>query len=148
MVVAVGRAEVPPATGGLGAVVSPAQAGEVLGPGLAGWSVRVVGDGVVEVAGAGVHLASGEDAVAITQRDEVAHPAGWVVGVDGVASGHVEHGLDDDLVVADPVPDLGEGGGAEVLDLAGGEGTGFEVAGFDPGAHLHVRLAGRCGLAG
>ena len=44
VVVAVGRAEVPPATGGLGAVVSPAQAGEVLGSGLAGWSVLVVGD--------------------------------------------------------------------------------------------------------
>ena len=43
LVVAVGRAEVSPATGGLGAVVSPAQAGEVLGPGLAGWSVLVVG---------------------------------------------------------------------------------------------------------
>ena len=60
--------------------------------------------------------------------DEVTHPGGWVVGVDGVASGHVEDGLDDDLVVADPVADLGEGDGAELLDLTGGEGAGFEVA--------------------
>jgi hypothetical protein len=67
----------------------------------------VVGDRVVEVAGPGVDLASGEDAVAVAEEDEVAHPAGWVVGVDGVAAGHVEDGLDDDLVVADPVPDLG-----------------------------------------
>jgi hypothetical protein len=28
------------------------------------------------------------------------------VGVDGVAAGHVEDGLDDDLVVADPGADL------------------------------------------
>ena len=63
----------------------------------------------------------------LSQLDEVAHPWWWVVGVDGVASGHVEDGLDDDVVVADPVADLGEGGGAELLDLADGEGVGFEV---------------------
>ena len=38
------------------------------------------------------------------------------------------------------VADLGEGGGAELLDLADGEGVGFEVAGFDAGVHLDLRL--------
>ena len=143
LVVAVGRAEVSPATGGLGAVVSPAEAGEILGPGLAGWSVLVVGDGVVEVAGPGVDLASREDAVAVAEVDEVAHPGGWVVGVDGVAAVHVQHGLDDDLVVADPGPDLGEGGGAELLDLTDGEGVGFEVAGVDAGVDLDLSACWR-----
>jgi len=78
--------------------------------------------------------------VAVAQVDEVTHPRWWVVGVDGVAAGDVEDGLDDDLVVADPVADLGEGGGAELLDLAGGEGVGFEVAGLDAGVHLDLRL--------
>ena len=82
---------------------------------------------MVEVAGSGVDVASGEDAVAVAEVDEVAHPGGWVVGVDGVAAGHVEDGLDDDVVVADPGADLGEGGGAELLDLADGEGFGLEV---------------------
>jgi hypothetical protein len=31
---------------------------------------------------------------------------------------------------------LAEGGGAELLDLPGGEGVGFEVAGLDPHVHL------------
>ena len=86
--------------------------------------------------------------MAVAEVDEVAHPVGWVVGVDGVAAGHVEDGLDDDLVVADPVADLGEGGGAELLDLAGGEGVGFEVVALDAGVHLHGRLVGGGGLAG
>src|SRR4029078_8500766 len=93
VVVAVGRVEVSPATGGLGAVVSPAQGGEVGRCGLAGWSVRVVRDRVVEVAGPGGDVASGEDAVVVAQYDEVAHPRWWVVGVDGVTAGHVEDGL-------------------------------------------------------
>ena len=100
---------------------------------------------MVEVAGAGVDLAAGEDAVAVTEDDEVAHPLWWVVGVDRVASGHVQHGLDHDLVVADPGADLGEGGGAELLDLADGEGVGFEVAGVDPDVGLDLRGAGCLG---
>ena len=121
-------------------MVSSTEGGEVLGSGLAGWSVLVVGVGVVEVAGAGVDLASGEDAVVVAEVDEVAHPSGWVVGVDGVAAGHVEDGLDDDVVVADPVADLGEGGGAELLDLTDGEGVRFEVADLDAGVDLDRRL--------
>ena len=81
----------------------------------------VVGVGVVEVAGPGVDLTSREDALAVAKHDEVTHPAGRVVLVDRIASLHVQHGLDDDLVVADPVPDLGEGGGPELLDLADGD---------------------------
>src|SRR5438045_3888506 len=46
-----GRAGVSPESEGLGAVVSPAEAGEVVGVGLAGWAVGVVGLDVVEVAG-------------------------------------------------------------------------------------------------
>jgi len=46
--------------------------------------------------------------VAVAEVDEVAHPAGWLVGVDGVAAGHVEDGLDDDLVVVDPGAALGD----------------------------------------
>src|SRR4029078_5882498 len=112
LVVAVGGAPVLPASGGLGGVMYAAQEGKVVGAGLAGWSVLVVGDRVVEVAGPGVDCAPGEDAVPVAQVDEVTHPRWWVVGVDGVASGHVQHRLDDDLVVADPGADLGEGGGA------------------------------------
>ena len=52
------------------------------------WSVVAVlgGDG-----------AAGEDAVAVAELDELSHPCGWVVLVDGVAAGHVQDGLDDDL---------------------------------------------------
>ena len=113
VIVVVGRSGVAPESEGLGAVVSPAQAGEVVGSGLSGWTVLVVGRDVVEVVGAGVGFAAGEDAVLVAEDDELAHPGWWVVLVDGVATGHVEDGLDDDLVVADPVPDLGERGGAD-----------------------------------
>ena len=89
----------------------------------------------------------------VAEVDEVAHPSGWVVGVDGVAAGHVEDGLDDDLVVADPVADLGEGGGAELLDLADGQrgaavAVDLEVGGLDPDVRLDLRAAGPLGLAG
>jgi hypothetical protein len=94
---------------------------------------------VVEVAGPGLDLASGEDAVVVAEVDEVPHPSGWVVGVDGVAAGHVEDGLDDDLVVADPVADLGQGGGAELLDLADGQGVGFQIASLDADVGLDRR---------
>ncbi len=65
------------------------------------------------------------------------------MGVDGVAAGHVQYGLDDDLVVADPVADLGEGGGAELLDLTDGEGVGFEVSGLDADVGLDLPDAER-----
>src|SRR4051794_16438206 len=51
--VAVGGVVVAPGPEGLGAVVSATQAGEVVGPGLTRWSGGVVGDLVVQVAGAG-----------------------------------------------------------------------------------------------
>jgi hypothetical protein len=79
---------------------------------------------------------------------EVAHPSGWVVGVDGVAAGHVQLRLDDHLVVADPGQELGEGGGAELLDLTDGEGVWLEVGGVDADVGLDLRLAGCLGLAG
>ena len=61
--------------------------------------------------------------------------------LDRIPSLHVQHGLDDDLVVADPVPDLGEGGGAEPLDLADGEGgVGLEVAGVDADVRFDFAL--------
>ena len=70
--------------------------------------------------------------------------------VDGVASGHVQDGLDDDLVVADPVPDLGEGGGAELLDLPDRQrgaavAVDLEVVGVDPHVRLDLRCAGAWG---
>ena len=84
--------------------------------------------------------------------DEVSHPGGWVVVVDGVAALHVEDGLDDDLVVADPVADLGQGGGAELLDLTGRDGgsavtVDLEVGGVDAGVDLDLRR-GRPSRAG
>ena len=64
--------------------------------------------------------------------------------VDGVTSGHVEDGLDDDLVVADPGPDLGEGGGAELFDVPDGEGVvagvGVDVVGDVVGVEAEVDL--------
>jgi hypothetical protein len=56
--------------------------------------------------------------------------------------------LDDDLVLGDPGSDLGEGGGAELLDLTDGEGVGFEVSGLDADVPLDLRAAGGLGLAG
>ena len=78
--------------------------------------------------------------MAVAEVDEVAHPAGWVVGVDGVTAGHVQHRLDHHLVVADPGADFGEGGGAELLDFAGRQSVGLEVAGVDAGVHLDLGL--------
>ena len=68
----------------------------------------------------------------------------WIV--EGVAALHVQDGLDDDLVVADPVADLGQGGGAELLDLAGGErgaagGVDVEVVGVDADVDLDLAAA-------
>ena len=65
--------------------------------------------------------------------------------VDGVAALHVQDGLDDDLVVADPVADLGQGGGAELLDLPGRErgpagGVDVEVVGVDADVDLDLGL--------
>src|SRR5215217_5678984 len=82
LVVAVGRAGVSPASEGLGAVVSAAQAGEVCWTGLAGWSVGVVRGDVVQVAAAGVAGAAGEDATAVADHHQVPHPGGRVVLVD------------------------------------------------------------------
>jgi hypothetical protein len=82
---------------------------------LAWWSAVVgveVALDVVEVAGSGVGGAAGEDAVAVAEDDQLSHPWRWVVGVDGVAALEVEDRSDDDLVVADPGFDLGQGGRA------------------------------------
>ena len=74
-VVAFGRAGIPPDPRGFGAVVPPAQAGEGVGVGLAGWSAfldREVGGDVVLVAVLGGDGAAGEDAVAVAELDELA----------------------------------------------------------------------------
>jgi hypothetical protein len=94
--------------------------GEIARMRLAGWSVFVVGVDVVEVAAAGVAGAPGEDAVRVAQDDELAHPGGWVVLVDGVGAGEVQDGSDADPGVGDPLLDPGGGGRAEPLDLAEG----------------------------
>jgi hypothetical protein len=81
-------AVVGPAGEGFGSVVPAAEAGEVVGVGLPGWSVLLVGVDVVLVAGAGVDGAAGEDAVCVAQDDQFpggrggswASTAGQVVG--------------------------------------------------------------------
>ena len=49
---------------------------------------------VVEVAGPSGLFAVGEDAGAVAQDDEFAHPFGWVVGVDGVGAAYVKDRTD------------------------------------------------------
>ena len=60
----------------------------------------MVGLDVVEVAAACVALTVGEHAAGVAEDDQVAHPAGWVVGVDGVGAVAVEDGADGDVVGA------------------------------------------------
>jgi hypothetical protein len=117
---------VAPSAAGLGAVVSSAEGCEVVGVGLAGWSGVVVGLDVVEVAAPAGAGAVGEDAGGVAELDEVAHPGGWVVGVDRIGPVHPQDGLDGGAGVAEPGLDLLGGGGAEVLDLADSVG-GVEV---------------------
>src|SRR4051794_14224484 len=97
---------------------------EVVGPGLPRWSTVVdgeVGGDVVQVAGAGVAAAAGEDAVGIAQDAELAHRRGRVVPVHRSLLTKVEDGAEDHLAAGGGVPDepvrdqLG-GGGAEPLD--------------------------------
>ena len=101
--------------------------------GLAGWSAfvdRDVGGDVVLVAVLGGDGAAGEDAVAVAELDELFHPFGWVVLVDGVTAVHVQDREEVDLVVADPLAELGHGGGAEAFDGAdreGGSALGVDV---------------------
>ena len=133
--VASGRAGVAPETGGLGVVVSAAERDEVGGSGLAGWTGRVVGDDVVEVAASAVDLAAGEAAGRVSEDDVLAHPLGWVVAVDGVVAVHPDHRLDADGGVADPVADLVGGDRAEALGAADfGSGVVVEVG------HVEVQV--------
>ena len=92
--------------------------------------------------------------MAVAELDELFHPLGWVVGVDGVAAGHVQDREDLDLVVADPLAELGHGGRAEAFDGAdrvGGSafGVGVEVVGVDEDVEpdLPGRLLGDCWAA-
>ena len=102
---------------------------------------------MVLVAVLGGDGAAGEDAVAVAELDELSHPGGWVVGVDGVAAGHVQHREDLDLGVADPLAELGHGGRAEAFDGADRErgsalGVDVEVLGVDE--DVEPDLAGPC----
>ena len=107
---------------------------------------------MVEVAGAGVDLASGEDAVLVAKDHEVAHPSGWVVGVDGVAAGHVQHGLDHDLVVADQVRILvrvaAPSFSISPTARRAGVAVDLEVGRVDRTYALIFELPGVCGSAG
>ena len=76
------------------------------------------------------------------------HPLGWVVGVDGVAAVHVQHREDLDLVVADPLAELGHGGGAEAFDGAdrvGGSAFGVDVEVVGVDEDVEPDLAGLLG---
>ena len=112
LVGAVAGALVGPAGEGLGPVMSPAQRGEVLWVGLAGWSALVgrdVGVDVVEVAGPGVAAAPGEHAVPVAEDDELAHPRWRVVLVDGVGAVEVEDREDPGLRVVPASAGSGRG---------------------------------------
>ena len=118
------------------------------GTGLAGWSTlihRDVGLDVVEVAASGVDGAAGEDAVAVAEDDEVAHPLWWVVLVHGIGAAHVQHRLELDL--ADPLePGLDQ---IERRSTALLHGPGRQVAG-EGGAEIgevDVQVDRRAGLA-
>ncbi len=86
---------------------------------------------MVEVAGAGVGAAAGEHAVPVAQDHRLAHPGGWVVGVDGVVAAQVEDGTDHHPAAAglaagvaveadsgEPGFEEGQGGGPEPLNPA------------------------------
>ena len=122
---------------GLGSMQKAKEAGKVRMEGkdyvmadgdVVGWDV---GGGVVEVAGAGVAGAPGEDAVPVAQDHQFAHPRGWVVLVDGVAAVQVEDRLDPRVRVVEPGADQVGGDRAEALGLArhrlAGEARGREV---------------------
>ena len=133
LVVAGRGAVVAPSSEGLRPVVSSAQGGEGVGPGLARWTVLLVGSDVIDVTSSGVPGAKGEDAVPIAQDDQLPHPRLRVVRVDGVGAGHVEDGLDGDPGPAGPVLDAGDGGRSEPLDgPEPGPVTGGPVAVFEP----------------
>src|SRR6476659_3988041 len=103
--------------------MSPAQGGEVRWMCLARWPAfvdRDVGVDVVVVAAAGVDRTPGEDAVSVAEADELPHPFGRVVLVDRGPGGEVEDRAEGDLGVAHPLLDLGQRGGAELLDRSHG----------------------------
>ena len=72
MVVAGRGAVVAPSAVGLRPVVSSAERGESVGPGLPGWTVLVVRSDVIDVAGSGVPVAPREHTVLVAQDDEFA----------------------------------------------------------------------------
>ena len=88
---------------------------------------------------AGVGGAAGEDAVVVAEPDKLGHPGGWVVGVDGVALGHVQHRLDDwTWVWPTQWRSLAMVAAPRLLDAADREGgtiivVGVEVRGVDEG---------------
>src|SRR5690606_180009 len=108
---------------GLGEVVSPAERGEVLGVGLAGWAAGVVGGDVVEVAGPGAVVAVRELAVLVAHPHLGGHPLGWVVPVDGVVAVHVDDGGDGGggAVAGEPVAELLDEDGAEPVGAGQGQ---------------------------
>ena len=93
---------------------------------MAAFVDRDVGVGVVLVAASGVDGAAGEDAVAVAEGDEVAHPGGWVVLVDLVGASQVQDGFHDQCGVSQPSREQVRGQHAESLAADSGR-VGVEV---------------------
>jgi hypothetical protein len=86
-------------------MVAPAERGEVVGVGLAGWTTVVEVDvwlDVVEVAAPGSSMTAGKHADRVTEADQGRHPRWWVVPVDGVRARQVEDRLELDGGVGQP----------------------------------------------
>src|SRR3954449_3105113 len=96
---AVGGAVVGPGGEGLEPVMSSAEAGDVAGVGLAGWSAlvkRYVRVDVVQVAVTGIDPAAGKHAVPVAEDDLFAHHRWRVMGVDRPVRVEVQHRPDRD----------------------------------------------------
>jgi len=120
-----------PLAEGLQPVMSSAQGSEVVTRGGAVGVVGVVGDSVVEVAGACRAGAPGEDAGLVAQDDLFAESVRDLIGVHRDLLVEIDHGLDADLGVGEAAP---------AGDLVGGDqGAGV----LDPGNATAPALAGQ-----